>query len=758
MELEQRNRSTSAIAGSAVEGNENFVPHPRHTNSVRRRMDTATGLLEEEVMDFPNITYPPHLSDGSDRLFSREVSDIGRSRTSSVIQDPLASCAERLGAMESPARSRVGSSCLSWQEELGGELASMRTRSKSMVVVSPDGDSRDLIGLQRAHISLSEPGLLPWLCCQFPAWCMFSGLIALFVTAAYSTHAYFCLTAGLTIYVSIWTLHMSIFSAVGAFRMRRDAQIDWHSKLQGLQEEDPERLRVMHIVIIPNYKEDEDMLVETLENISRSPIAQDCIRVVLGMEAREAGAREKAERLIKVAQDNGWFSDIFAAFHPKGLPGELAGKSSNTQWAYREATAKYAKELQTWNPTKVFLSVGDADTLWHPQYFDALSYQGLTMPPEKAEWSIWQPPMLLFRNLFAVPGFTRLSGLGTLLFELSGLAGGGMHFCFSSYSMTYALASHKKIAGWDPDVVAEDHHMFCKCFFASLWEAAQVREFGPQGRRIEPKVSLRAVYLPAEGYLVESSNGYFESCYARFVQARRHAQGMAELGYALLQYLRLLRSVGGRAFSLVCHFKIWGIFLKMITVHIVNTVQAFALVLAAVVIGIQLISALSQTDLLSTLLDDVPKPPLPGVNGEASAQGVLTVTKWIVVAMFGPVPPVAILSASTMFMVVRDVVEGNYTTRPSNAQLFGGGDEETCVAARPAAEAPKTRLTCWQSFKLAAWMQHDMMFLAEPTVMLYGMLPAMLAAWSLLRQGTQFEYIVAAKPDSQESLKGSTSV
>mmetsp|Transcript_43608 Transcript_43608/g.79463 ORF Transcript_43608/g.79463 Transcript_43608/m.79463 type:complete len:743 (+) Transcript_43608:55-2283(+) len=735
MELEQRVRSSTG-SSLTIDTNGDFVPHPRH--SVRRRVETEAALLEEEIVDFPNINYP--LNDGGERLFSRELSDLGRSRCGSVIQDPLATCAERLGAMESPARSRVGSSCLSWQEDLGGELANIRSRSKGKAIPS---DLEGLVGLQRPHISLSEPGVLPRICTQFPAWCMFFGMLCLFATAAWSTHAYLCLTAGLTIYVSIWTLQMSIFSAVGAFRMRRDAQIDWHSKLVGLQSNDPASTKVMHFVIIPNYKEDEDMLIETLENIARSPIAKECIRVVLGMEARESGAREKAERLVKLAQEKEWFADIFPAFHPKGLPGELAGKSSNTQWAYREAVAKYAAELQTWNPAKVFISVGDADTLWHPQYFDALSYQGLTMAAEKAEWTIFQPPMLLFRNLFAVPGFTRLSGLGTLLFELSGLSGGGMHFCFSSYSMTLALASHKKIAGWDPDVVAEDHHMFCKCFFASLWEAAQVREFGPQGRQIEPKVTLQPVYLPAEGYLVESSDGYFQSCYARFVQARRHAQGMAELGYALLQYLRLLFSVGGRALSLMCHVKIWGIFIKMITVHIVNTVQAFALILAGVVLLIELLSSLSGSDPLGALLGEAQTPSLSSIDIQASKPSVIGVTKWIVVAIFGPVPPVAILSASTMFIVVRDVIEGNYT----KALVAGYPDDGFSGTSSPA------RLNCWQCVRLAVWMQHDMMFLAEPTVMLYGMLPAMLAAWSLLRQGTQFEYVVAAKPDSQESLK-----
>ncbi|CAE8640085.1 unnamed protein product [Polarella glacialis] len=323
------------------------------------------------------------------------------------------------------------------------------------------------------------------------------------------------------------------------------------------------------------------------------------------MEAREGEAgSEKAERLIEKTKH--LFADVFATFHPVGRPGEVAGKSSNTQWAYKEMLTHYASDLagtpktesircQRPNcchatsdnfPTRAVIppgfssasglklvhGVGDADTLWHPQYFDALAYQALEMTPEEAAWTIWQPPMLLFRNLFAVPGVTRLGGLGTLLFELAGLTNQWLspHMCFSSYSLTLILANHRFVAGWDADVVAEDHHMFCKCFFACLWEELDGdREKLP----LKPKLKLSAIYLPAQGYLVESSEGYFQSCWARFQQARRHSQGVAELGYVLLQYIKLLLSAGPFRLSLSAHYKICAIMWKMFTVHIVNSVQ-----------------------------------------------------------------------------------------------------------------------------------------------------------------------------------------
>merc|ERR1719507_2965222 len=139
------------------------------------------------------------------------------------------------------------------------------------------------------------------------------------------------------------------------------------------------------------------------------------------MEAREGQAgREKAERLIALCQRN--FADIFATYHPANIAGEVVGKSSNTQWAYREALRQYGPILLGCDLTRVFITVGDADTQWHPQHLSAMTYQGLTMSSEKRAWTIWQPPILLMRNFWSVPAVTRASACATLIFELASLA------------------------------------------------------------------------------------------------------------------------------------------------------------------------------------------------------------------------------------------------------------------------------------------------------------------------------------------------
>ena len=31
------------------------------------------------------------------------------------------------------------------------------------------------------------------------------------------------------------------------------------------------------------------------------------------------------------------------------------------------------------------------------------------------------------------------------------------------------MARNRLVQGWDPDMIAKDHHIFCKCCFAAMW-------------------------------------------------------------------------------------------------------------------------------------------------------------------------------------------------------------------------------------------------------------------------------------------------
>lgn len=256
--------------------------------------------------------------------------------------------------------------------------------------------------------------------------------------------------------------------------------------------------------------------------------------------------------------------------------------------------------------------------------------------------------------------------------------------------------------------------MFCKCFFAALWDAAaNIEKGGKNADAIEPRLKLRPVYLPTRSFLVESSDGWLASAYARFQQARRHSQGVAELGYVLLQYLRLICTAGFLQIPFCTHRQVVAIGLKMFVVHIFNSVQAFSLVVAILFVV---------PETLRWVLAGGAQELLTAVSSEGILNGTLHqplgIARWALVAAFGPFPPMAVLIAFTLMWVIS-------------------------VASTPDAPAVTTM---WRRVALLLWIQADMMGLGEPVIILYGFVPVTLAAWSLLSGGTKFEYIVAAKP------------
>jgi len=348
-----------------------------------------------------------------------------------------------------------------------------------------------------------------------------------------------------------------------------------------------------------------------------------------------------------------------------------------------------------------------------------------------------------------------MSGYATFLFELGGLANQRLvsHFCYSSYTTPFALAKHPLVNGWDKDVIAEDHHMFAKCFFASIWEAFDKTsdEVAPP---LESQVRVRPVFLPAMSYMVDCGQnntvaGWFDSCCARFTQARRHAQGVAELSYVLLQYARLAAAAGFWKLPFRTHSQILAIAGKMASVHIFNQVHSFTLVM----VTISMVSQVLRWGLaggLTMLLSDVAAKGAwaaltPQFYGESS---------WcvqVLFAIFGPLPPLGILTTWVCYAIIRDASEGRLTeATPARAD----SKQSDLVPVAPDVQgsvlaAPGTKvgdLGFRARLRMVLSIYADQFNFAELTCLWHGLVPIILAAWSLLFHGTHFEYVVAAKP------------
>jgi hypothetical protein len=276
--------------------------------------------------------------------------------------------------------------------------------------------------------------------------------------------------------------------------------------------------------------------------------------------------------------------------------------------------------------------------------------------------------------------------------------------------------------------------MFCKCYFASIWEQLDALRTGtsqPQSAAdgAASRVRLRPVFLPAISYLVES-DGWFASIHARFVQARRHAQGLSELSYIFLQQAHLLMSDGSRHIAKATHAKTWNVAGKMASVHILANMHSLSLILTTVLLVLQTLRwlvSLSPQEMLSLL-------STRGAEGMWSLQSFAGL-KWALFAVFGPVPPLSMLMSSTTYIVVRDTLEGKLSRDPANPKEL------------PSLQGlVKGGMSWWQQLKLYLMVQNDYLSGAFITLFAYGLVPATMAAWSLMTRGTGFEYVVGTKP------------
>ena len=356
-----------------------------------------------------------------------------------------------------------------------------------------------------------------------------------------------------------YLFHVTVFSLVGQLRIRRAELLNYRELYEdrvaqreaareapGPDElfwEDP-----MHFVILPNYKEDIDILREAIDTLAISTLARNQMGLVLAMEAREPKVQEKAEELLEEYRLK--FKYVMATYHPPGLPNEMPGKSSNTRWAAQRLWSFLEKEGLP--QERVILTVADADSDFHPVYFEALNYKlCATTDRARREVCIWQAPIMHYKNYHSQPAIVKLCSLFVTQHELANLADeSATPLPYSTYSITSNLA--RKVGGWDPDWISEDWHMFLKCFLNT----------GGQ-------VSVVPILLPVINYTPEDET-WMGTIWARWTQGKRHALGICEMSYYLQNLPHAVQSVEGGCEDVAYLFaRGIPIIYKMFAIHIV---------------------------------------------------------------------------------------------------------------------------------------------------------------------------------------------
>ena len=318
----------------------------------------------------------------------------------------------------------------------------------------------------------------------------------------------------------VWWLLRSLstvlFGVIGFFKVKAAMRTDWFARYLHAEASHKTYCRwqdVHHLVIIPNLSEKIEKLRKTLTHIALQDEAKERISVVLAMEAREGGAEAKAALLLTEFQDR--FAHIFYTLHPADLPGETKGKSSNECWAAKRAKDRLVDQMG-YNLDHIVITIADADSVFHPQYFSCLTYKFCTDPRRHRRF--WQSPIMQYNNVWQVPWLVRMVSVLPGISYLADLVKPHqVVFPYSTYSLSLRMAH--EVGYWDANVVPEDWHMFLKSFF-----------------HLNGEVDVVPIFLPTHCDAVHASS-YWKTLVNCYRQAKRWAWGATDVIYAAAQFL-----------------------------------------------------------------------------------------------------------------------------------------------------------------------------------------------------------------------------
>ena len=238
-----------------------------------------------------------------------------------------------------------------------------------------------------------------------------------------------------------------------------------------------------HVFLIPNYKEDEEIMAQVLEQLSTHSAAKSKYIVLLAMEGREEGSVQKAKRMEQAWKPH--FLCMTHSVHEANLPGECAGKASNATAAARHLATTVipglaAKGLPV-TIEETIVTVLDADILLGEDYIELLE-ENLRGKLGNLDWhrTIWCPTMA-FSNTDWDPNIPTCNSLYDMFWSSYHVAymehelfTSGIKYPCATYSIS--LLTLVDMDYWEVGDIGlgEDHHQTIRLFFTyeenARWE------------------------------------------------------------------------------------------------------------------------------------------------------------------------------------------------------------------------------------------------------------------------------------------------
>lgn len=266
---------------------------------------------------------------------------------------------------------------------------------------------------------------------------------------------------------------------------------------------------IVHAVIFVTYKESYEIIRESIKSyIAGNYNPSHIIMVFAGEESDEKNVIEISERIEREFGKK--FRHYMTTVHPKGLPGEIKGKSSNATFAAKQLK-KYLDQRRA-DYEDIVISNFDADTVVHPSYFSELTFKYLTT--DRRTEKGYQPTHMFHNNIWDVPVATRIVALGCTFWRMAESMEQDKYKSFSSRSIGFKTVVD--VDYWDPAIIPEDSRQY--------WTAYTIYD----GRhRLIPIYS--PVYMDAV-----LSDTYVKTFQSQYSQLRRWAWGVCDFPFVAL--------------------------------------------------------------------------------------------------------------------------------------------------------------------------------------------------------------------------------
>ncbi len=304
-------------------------------------------------------------------------------------------------------------------------------------------------------------------------------------------------------------LYFVIFIAVAWKAYSEARRTNWFANLE---RDFPTYTDMVHVVFLPMYKEGLAIVEQTFEALLASRYPSDRFIVVLAGEERALDHFQNIAEHIRTRYEKK-FLKLLVTIHPKDLPGEIASKGANINYA-GTCVKKLIDEMGI-AYENVIVSTFDIDTVAHPDYFACLTHTYLSHPNPTR--SSYQPVVLYNNNIWESSAPMRLAAFSTTFWLMTELARPDRLFTFSSHSMSFrALVD---VGFWQKDIISEDSRIFLQCFM-----------------RYNGDYQVTPLYVPLSMDTVQAEN-VRKSLVNLYKQQRRWAWGVEHFPYMVIAFI-----------------------------------------------------------------------------------------------------------------------------------------------------------------------------------------------------------------------------